>query len=165
MRTWKTVGTVVMALVAFLAAPWSARAQGGFTGTRPMPEPGQSATGKPGLINEIRIDQKFDSQVPPDLAFVDEDGQDVRIGEYFGTRPVILALVYYECPMLCTQVLTGLVTALGVLDMKAGQDYDVVVASIDHLLGTLDPDELRHSAWCVAIAADNYEEQHGGDVF
>jgi len=130
-KTSKTVGVVVMALASLLASPWSASAQGGFTGTRPMPAPGQSATGKPGLLNEVRVDQKFDSQVPPDLAFVDEDGRDVRIGQYFGKRPIILALVYYECPMLCTQVLTGLVTSVGVLDMKAGQDYEVVVASID----------------------------------
>jgi len=129
--TSKTVGVVAIALLSLLAAPWSARAQGGFTGTRPRPEPGQAAAGKPGVLNEVRVDQKFDSQVPPDLAFVDEDGKDVRIGQYFGKRPIILALVYYECPMLCTQVVTGLVTSVGVLDMKAGQDYEVVVASID----------------------------------
>ena len=132
MTTSKTVGVVVMALASLLAAPWLARAQGGgFTGTRPLPVPGQSATDKPALLNEVRIDQKFDSQVPPDLALVDEDGRDVRLGQYFGQRPIVLALVYYECPMLCTQVLTGLVTSVAVLDFKAGQDYEVVVASID----------------------------------
>ena len=132
MTTSKTVGVVVMALASLLVAPWVARAQGGgFTGTRPLPVPGQSATDKPALLNEVRIDQKFDSQVPPDLALVDEDGRDVRLGQYFGRRPIVLALVYYECPMLCTQVLTGLVTSVAVLDFKAGQDYEVVVASID----------------------------------
>jgi protein SCO1/2 len=127
----KRTGIIAIALATFVGTPAGARAQGGFTGARPMPEPGQAAAGKPGVLNEVRVDQKFDSQVPPDLAFVDEDGKDVRIGQYFGKRPIILALVYYECPMLCTQVVTGLVTSVGVLDMQAGQDYEVVVASID----------------------------------
>ena len=76
----KTLGVSGIALT-ILAAPAVTFAQGGFTGTRPLPAPGQSATGKPGLLNEVRIDQKFDSQVPPDLPFVDEDGRDVTIGQ------------------------------------------------------------------------------------
>ena len=58
--------------------------------------------------------------MPSDIPFVDENGKDVTLGDYFGKRPVVLALVYYECPMLCTQVLNGLVSALGVLNFEAG---------------------------------------------
>ena len=69
----------------------------------------------PELLTEIGLDQKLNAQVPLDLPFKDETGRDVRLGDYFGKRPVILTLVYYECPMLCTQVLNGLTSALGVL--------------------------------------------------
>ena len=53
------------------------------------------------------IDQRLGEQLPLDLPFSGRDGRDVRLGDYFGKRPVVLALVYYECPMLCTQVLNG----------------------------------------------------------
>jgi protein SCO1/2 len=65
------------------------------------------------------------------LPFVDESGRRVELGEFFGKRPVILALVYYECPMLCTQVLNGLVTALGVMNFEPGREFDVVAVSFN----------------------------------
>ena len=92
---------------------------------------GQAAMAKPGVLSKVGIDQKLNQQVPLDLAFVDETGRDVRLGEYFGQRPVILALVYYECPMLCTQVLNGLVGSLGVLTFDVGREFDVVAVSIN----------------------------------
>jgi protein SCO1 len=92
---------------------------------------GQAAMAKPGVLSKVGIDQKLNQQVPLDLAFVDETGRDVRLGEYFGKRPVILALVYYECPMLCTQVLNGLVGSLGVLTFDVGREFDVVAVSIN----------------------------------
>lgn len=95
------------------------------------PEPGDPATAKPGLLKQIGIDQRLHQQVPLDLVFKDETGRDVRLGEYFGKRPVILVLGYYECPMLCTQVLNGLVGALGVLTFDAGREFDVVAVSIN----------------------------------
>ena len=82
-------------------------------------------------MTKVGIDQKLNQQVPLDLAFTDETGRDVRLGEYFGKRPVILALVYYECPMLCTQVLNGLVSSLGVLTFDVGREFDVVAVSIN----------------------------------
>ena len=69
--------------------------------------------------------------MPLDLPFKDEAGRDVRLGDYFGKRPVILTLVYYECPMLCTQVLNGLASALGVLKFSVGQEFDIVTVSFD----------------------------------
>ena len=82
-------------------------------------------------MKKIGIDQRLHQQVPLDLVFTDETGRDVRLGEYFGKRPVILALVYYECPMLCTQVLNGVVSALGVLTFDVGREYDVIAVSIN----------------------------------
>jgi protein SCO1/2 len=116
----------LVALAALVCAA-SAAAQVGNT----APPPGDAAKDRPGLLSKIRIDQKLNQQVPLDLRFIDETGRDVRLGEYFGKRPVILALVYYECPMLCTQVLNGLVTALGVMNFEPGREFDVVAVSFN----------------------------------
>ncbi len=92
---------------------------------------GPPAAEKPAILREVGINQRLDERVPLDLPFRDEHGRQVRLGEYFGTRPVVLALVYYECPMLCTQVLNGLVSALTVLSLSAGREFDVVAVSFD----------------------------------
>ena len=94
-------------------------------------EPGDPTAAKPGILSKIAIEQRIGHQVPADIPFVDETGRQVTLGNYFGTRPVILALVYYECPMLCTQVLNGLVSALGVLNFEAGREFDVVAVSFN----------------------------------
>ena len=86
---------------------------------------------KPGILQKIGIDQKIGQQLPLDLTFKDEQGRDVRLGEFFTGRPVVLALAYYQCPMLCTQVLNGMTGALKTLSLDAGKDFDVVVVSID----------------------------------
>lgn len=78
-----------------------------------------------------RIDQKLDSQVPLGLAFRDEMGRTVRLGDYFGQKPVVLALVYYECPMLCTLVLNGMLTSFQQLPFDAGKQFEVVAVSIN----------------------------------
>ena len=78
-----------------------------------LAEPGDPTSAKPGILSKIAIDQRIGHALPLDLAFVDETGSEVRLGDYFGKRPVMLALVYYECPMLCTQVLNGLVSRSG----------------------------------------------------
>ena len=95
------------------------------------PDPGQPAKSRPGLLGRIRIDQRLNEQVPLDIPFTDETGREIPLGELFGKRPVILALVYYECPMLCTQVLNGLVTALGVMSFEPGREFDVVAVSFN----------------------------------
>jgi Uncharacterized protein SCO1/SenC/PrrC, involved in biogenesis of respiratory and photosynthetic systems len=63
--------------------------------------------------------------------FRDESGQPVKLGQYFGQKPVVLALVYYDCPMLCTQVLNGMVESFRVLPFQLGKEYDVVTISFD----------------------------------
>ena len=76
--------------------------------------PAQDAPPPP-FLKDVGIDQKLNEQVPLDLVFRDETGRAVTLGEYYGRRPIILALVYYECPMLCSQVMSGLASALDIL--------------------------------------------------
>lgn len=83
------------------------------------------------VFNEVKFDQKLNSQVPLDLSFRDEAGKQVRLRNYFQGKPVVLSLVYYECPMLCTQVLNGMDQAFNSLRMSIGKEYDVVTVSIN----------------------------------
>ena len=98
-------------LVRFLAAA-AAVAMGlaVFAGvaTAQLPDPMQNIGVRPELLKEVGIDQKLNDSIPLDLTFNDEHGQTVELRQYFGQQPVILSLVYYNCPMLCTQVLNGL---------------------------------------------------------
>jgi protein SCO1/2 len=125
----KSILVLIVVSVAMTVATTSVRAQ------RPQasvdPAPGDPADSRPGILSRIAIEQRLDTQLPLDLPFVDETGRDVRLGDFFGRRPVILALVYYECPMLCTQVLNGLVSALGVMNFEPGREFDVVAVSFN----------------------------------
>lgn len=118
-----------LAAALVLTGVVSALAQPSAPGLRPDPAPPANQT--PPALQQVRFDQKLDARLPLDAAFKDEAGRDVRLGDYFGTRPVVLAFVYYECPMLCTQILNGLVSGLGVLDQTAGTEFDVVAISFD----------------------------------
>ncbi len=86
---------------------------------------------RPAPLREVAIDQRLDAPVPLDLAFRDESGAPVTLAQYFGKRPVILTLVYYECPMLCTLVLNGLVRALRTLTFEPGREFEIVTVSFD----------------------------------
>jgi protein SCO1/2 len=77
------------------------------------------------------MDQRLNEQVPLDIVFRDEQGQSVRLGDYFDGKAVILSLVYYQCPMLCTQVLNGLVSSIGVLSFDVGDQFNAVTVSFD----------------------------------
>jgi protein SCO1/2 len=80
---------------------------------------------------KVGIDQRLDEQVTLDLAFNDEQGKSVKLGDYFGTKPVILVLAYYRCPRLCSLVLNGLVDGLRQIDYEIGKEFTVVTVSID----------------------------------
>src|SRR5829696_7401556 len=95
------------------------------------PESGNPSTGLPTALRDVRIEQKLNQQLPLDLVFRDESGQPVKLGQYFGKKPVVLSLVYYDCPMLCTQVLNGMVTSFRVLPFQIGDEFDVVTVSFD----------------------------------
>ena len=86
----------------------------------------------PAALKAVTFKQRLDSQIPLDAAFMDESGRRVTLGEYFrGTKPVVLAFVYYQCPMLCTQVLNGISSAVKALPFEPGEDFDVVLVSFD----------------------------------
>ena len=95
------------------------------------PETGRVSTGLPTALRDVRIEQKLDQQLPLDLTFRNEAGEQVKLGQYFGQRPVVLAFVYYDCPMLCTQVLNGMVESVRVLPFQLGKEYEVVTISFD----------------------------------
>ena len=95
------------------------------------PEAGNPSSGLPKALSNVGLEQKLDQQLPLDLVFRDESGQEVKLGQYFGQKPVVLALVYYDCPMLCTQVLNGMVTSFRVLPFQVGKEFDVVTVSFD----------------------------------
>jgi protein SCO1/2 len=117
----------LVALVALaLLGPASAYAQYGAGPQRP-----NVVSQKPEILSKVGIDQRIGQQIPLDLTFKNEVGREVRLSEFFTGKPVVLALAYYECPMLCTQVLNGMTGALKTLSFNAGKDFEVVVVSID----------------------------------
>ncbi len=113
-----------MALSACVSA-WSQAA--------PKLQPGDAIPNqRPSILDQVGLDQRLNQQVPLDLAFVDDHGQAVQLQQYFGSKPVILMLVYYQCPMLCTQVLNGFTGAMnGIVRFNIGREFNVVTISID----------------------------------
>lgn len=116
--------------VALFAAEQPNRMQG-MPGEGGRVTPGTPSTSVPDLLARVGIDQKLDAAVPLDLTFRDEAGRAVKLSDYMGKRPVVLALVYYECPMLCTQVLNGAVAAFKTMNFTAGKEFEVVTVSFD----------------------------------
>lgn len=96
-----------------------------------LPTRAENQNEKPSLLRNVGIDQKLNEQLPLDLNFRDETGKTVRLGDYFGNKPVILALVYYECPMLCTQELNGLLRSLQNIPLDIGKQFNVVTVSFN----------------------------------
>ena len=95
------------------------------------PSPGQTSSVLPAALRDVGFDQNLNAPVPLDVMFRDESGRAVALGEYFGKRPVVMVFAYYDCPMLCTQVINGLASALGVLSLNPGQDFEIVTVSFD----------------------------------
>jgi protein SCO1/2 len=94
-------------------------------------DPTQGIGVRPELLKEVGVDQKLNDSIPLDLTFRDEHGNLVPLRKYFGSKPVILSLVYFNCPMLCTQVLNGLDRSLELIPMIIGKDFNVLTVSID----------------------------------
>ena len=118
---------IVLAAAALATASLScarpARAQ--------LADPTQNIGVRPELLKQVGIDQKLNDQIPLDLTFRDEHGKPVQLRQFFGQKPVILSLVYFNCPMLCTQVLNGLTGSLKLQSLDAGKDFNVLTISID----------------------------------
>jgi protein SCO1/2 len=91
---------------------------------------GESST-RPPILQGVGIDQRLNEQVPLDVQFRDEAGRLVRLGDYFGKKPVVLSLIYYACPMLCTTAENGLLEALKQLKFNAGEQFEVLTVSFD----------------------------------
>lgn len=102
------------------------------------PQGGVSSNDVPLALRDIGIEQRLGAQVPLELSFRDETGRTVRLGDYFGKRPVIISLVYYNCPKLCNLVLNGLVGGLRTLPFTVGKEFDVVTVSFDPSEGAAD---------------------------
>ena len=126
--------------LVLLLASISVCGQGGQSSGPPGPssplygartDVGSPSTGLPTALRDVKFEQKLDQQLPLDLVFRDENGNQVKLGQYFGTKPVILSLVYYDCPMLCTQVLNAMITSFRVLPFQVGKEFDVVTVSFD----------------------------------
>lgn len=86
---------------------------------------------RPAVLRDIGFDQKLGGSVPLETPLVDEAGRDVRLGDYFRGRPVVLSLNYFDCPMLCTVSLNGLAGALSTLSFDAGKEFEIVTVSFD----------------------------------
>jgi protein SCO1/2 len=102
------------------------------------PQGGVSSNDVPLALRNIGIEQRLGEQVPLELSFRDETGQTVRLGDYFGKRPVVISLVYYNCPKLCNLVLNGLAGGLKTLPFTVGKEFDVVTVSFDPREGASD---------------------------
>lgn len=122
------IRTLITGFLVVACATVSAWAQ-----AAPKAEVGQSPPNTtPSILENVGIDQHLNQQVPLDLNFVDENGQPVKLRQYFGQKPVIITMVYYTCPMLCSQVLSGLTgTLVSISGLNVGREFNVVTVSFD----------------------------------
>jgi protein SCO1/2 len=134
-RRWRSAARFVavgLTLCASLHAP-SLIAQVSSYGDK---ETGPTNDKPPSILGGVGIAQNLNAQLPLSLTFTDDQGKQVELGSYFGRKPAILALVYYQCPMLCSEELNGLTGALQMVDEAPGKDFNVIVVSIDPSEGT-----------------------------
>lgn len=128
---WRAFFIVALSTCLFPDFPgFSVLAQGWAQSPPPLSSE-DPAAGKVRLLEDVGIDQKLGHSLPLDITLRDENGSAVKLGSYFGERPVVLSLVYYKCPMLCNQVLNGLTGALDVVSFDIGKEFDVVTVSFD----------------------------------
>jgi protein SCO1/2 len=90
----------------------------------------QQATTLP-ILSKVGITQNLNAQIPPDLMFRDETGKSVRIGDFFGRKPIVLSLVYFDCPALCTEVLNGELRTMKAISLDLGKDFEAVTVSFE----------------------------------
>jgi protein SCO1/2 len=129
---WRAGLPALLALLLAASASWLG-AQVSSYGDK---EAGPSNDKPPSILNGVGIAQNLNGQLPLALTFTDDHGQQVPLSTYFGKKPAILALVYYQCPMLCSEELNGLTGALQMVDEVPGKDFNVIVVSIDPNEGT-----------------------------
>jgi len=122
-------GRARMAVGAVLLLAFSLGAQAQFY--NPPQSSGEPAGQKPAILNSVGLDQKLNTALPLGAEFRDERGTPVELKQFFAGKPAILTLVYYQCPMLCTEVLNGLASAIAPLKYDLGRDYQIITISID----------------------------------
>jgi len=142
----------ILAIVAWLIAPSALQAQ-----TVPS-NVGPTASTMPPALENVGFEPPLNGQMPLDLHFRDETGRDVQLREFFGRKPVVLAFVYFNCPMLCDQVQMGVVGALRMLSFNPGRDYEVVFISFD----SHDTPELAAEKKTAAVARFHRPETVSG---
>lgn len=124
---WQKLALGCALLSALVAVPLSAQVSG--YGEKQMGE--NHGDQLPSMLQKVSVAQHLNQQLPLDATFVDETGKQVKLGDYFGRKPAILSLVYYNCPMLCSEELDGLTSALMMVHLTPGKDFNVIVISID----------------------------------
>jgi len=87
--------------------------------------------GPPPILREVSIAQRLNEPIPPDIIFRDEDGEAVHLGDYFGKKPIVLSLVYFDCPALCTEVLNGELRTMKAISLDLGKDFDAITVSFE----------------------------------
>jgi protein SCO1/2 len=132
-KSWRAAAVAAAGAIVFSLAAPSAFAQVSSYGDK---ETGPTNDRPPSLLNGVGIEQRLNTQLPLALTFTDDTGRLVPLSSYFGKRPAILALVYYQCPMLCSEELNGLTSALEMVNFVPGKDFDIIVVSIDPTEGT-----------------------------
>jgi protein SCO1 len=88
-------------------------------------------SGPPPILREVSIAQRLNEPVPPEIIFRDENGQTVHLGDYLGTKPIVLSLVYFDCPALCTEVLNGELRTMKAITLNLGKDFDAITVSFE----------------------------------
>ena len=128
-------GSVLLTILAFvsfvLSTPVTAQMADGPASAGFKRQAGTPSSQVPQALREIGFDQNIGQALPLDTTFRDEAGAAVRLGDYFGKRPVVLVFAYYDCPMLCTMVINGLSSALGVMNLNPGSDFEIVTVSFN----------------------------------
>ena len=117
------------AALACVFAPVCLKAQVAGYGDKQAGE--NSGDQLPNVLQKVQVEQHLNRQLPLDAVFTDETGKQVRLGDYFGKRPAVFSLVYYTCPLLCSEELDGMTGALEMVHLTPGKDFDVVIVSID----------------------------------
>jgi protein SCO1/2 len=112
--TLSRIAALTIATIAFLTLP--ARSQ---------------QVGPPPILREVNITQRLNDQIPPEIIFRDENGKTAHLGDYFGKKPIVLSLVYFDCPALCTEVLNGELRTMKAISLDLGKDFDALTVSFE----------------------------------
>lgn len=128
LATIRKIGLAICLAAFAIACAWGQAAT-------PKMDVGQSSAAsnqKISILDQVGIDQHLNQRIPLEAQFTDENGQTVSLKQYFGVRPVLVTMVYYQCPMLCSQELNGLTSSLNVLSQfNVGREFDVITVSFD----------------------------------